>query len=171
MKIRDMTRCALMAALMAVCAWVSVPVGDGAVSLQTFAVFLALGVLGGGPGLGAIFVYICLGAMGAPVFTGFQGGLGVLLGPTGGYLWGFLAAGLVYRLVQGRLPMGAAMALGLLACYACGTAWYHLAYAEGGLWLVIARCVVPYLLPDALKICAAVYTAKRLRGRDFAPSS
>ena len=92
MKIRKMTRCALLAAVMAVCAWISVPVGELAVSLQTFAVFLTLGFLGGRLGSAAVLVYLLLGAAGVPVFAGFRGGIGVLLGPTGGYLWGFLAA-------------------------------------------------------------------------------
>lgn len=164
MKTRGMTRCALMAALMAVCAWISVPVGDGAVSMQTFAVFLALGVLGGRAGTGACVVYLCLGAVGMPVFTGFRGGLGVLLGPTGGYLWGFLLAALCYWLLEGRTPRWLAMALGMAACYACGTAWYYLAYAGGGLWVVLLQCVVPYLIPDAVKIMLALVLTNRANG-------
>lgn len=161
-----MTRCALFGALMAVCAWLAVPVGDIAVSLQTFAVFLTLGLLGGKLGTAAILVYLCLGAMGLPVFTGFQGGFGVLLGPTGGYLWGFLTAGLLYWALEGRVPMWIAMVLGLLCCYAVGTGWYYCIYTQGGLWAVLLKCVVPYVIPDAIKITLALTLVNKLKRLD-----
>ena len=74
--VRDLVLCALMAALLAVCAWISFPVLEIAYTLQTFGVFFALLVLGGARGTLAIFVYILLGAVGLPVFTGFRGGIG-----------------------------------------------------------------------------------------------
>ena len=163
MKIRSMTRCAIFAAAMAVCAWLAVPMGEIAVSLQTFAVFLTLGVLGGRLGTAACLVYVCLGAVGLPVFTGFQGGLGVLLGPTGGYLWGFLAAGAVFWAAENRLPRWLAMGIGLLTCYACGTAWYYFAFAGTGLWAVLLKCVVPYIVPDAIKITLALTLTPKLK--------
>jgi biotin transport system substrate-specific component len=162
MKIRKMTRCAMLAALMAVCAWISVPVGDQAVSLQTFGVFLALGLLGGKLGAATVLVYLLLGAAGLPVFSGFRGGFGVLLGPTGGYLWGFLLACLLYWAVENRLPRWAALVFGLLCCYACGTAWYYFAYAHGALWPVILTCVVPYVIPDAIKILLALMMTEKI---------
>ena len=163
MKIRDMTRCAMFAALLGICAWISVPMGDLAISLQTFAVFLALGVLGGRKGSMTFLVYLTLGAVGLPVFTGMQGGLGILLGPTGGYLWGFLASGLIFWILEKRLPLWLSMTLGLLACYTCGTAWYYLAYANTGLWAVIVKCVAPYLLPDGIKLAVAMLVIPRLK--------
>lgn len=158
-----MTRCAMLTALMAVCAWISVPVGDNAVSLQTFAVFLTLGLLGGRLGSVMILVYLLLGAAGVPVFTGFRGGIGALLGPTGGYLWGFLGACLIYWALEKRLPRWLNMALGMLCCYACGTAWYYIAYAQTGIWAVILTCVVPYMIPDTIKIILALTVSNRLR--------
>lgn len=163
MKIRDMTRCAMFAALLGICAWISVPMGDLAISLQTIAVFLALGVLGGRKGSLTFLVYLTLGAVGLPVFTGMQGGLGILLGPTGGYLWGFLASGLIFWILEKRLPLWLSMTLGLLACYTCGTAWYYLAYANTGLWAVIVKCVAPYLLPDGIKLAVAMLVIPRLK--------
>lgn len=162
MKIRKMTRCAMLAALLTVCAWISVPVGDQAVSLQTFAVFLTLGLLGGRLGSATVLVYLLLGAAGLPVFTGFRGGIGVLLGPTGGYLWGFLAACLLYWALEDRLPRWGNMVVGMLCCYACGTAWYYFAYAPGALWPVILTCVVPYVIPDALKLLFALKVSEKL---------
>ena len=157
---KNMVFCSLFAALMAICAWICVPVLDIAFTLQTFAIFLTLGLLGGKRGSGAILIYLLLGAAGMPVFSGFRGGLGMLAGVTGGYLWGFLASGLVYWALErfGKLP---AMIAGLAACYTCGSAWFYL-YTGGGLWLILLRCVVPYLLPDALKLGLAYILTRRL---------
>lgn len=164
MKIRNMTRCAVLAALMAVCAWISVPLGDQAVSLQTFAVFLTLGLLGGKAGTATMLVYLLLGAAGVPVFTGFRGGIAALLGPTGGYLWGFLAGAVLYWVLEKRLPHWIAMVLSLLLCYACGTAWYFFLYAGGAsIWAILGTCVVPYLLPDGIKLFLALTLTKQLK--------
>ena len=158
--VRNMVLCAQFAALTAVCAWISMPVFDIAFTLQTFAIFLSLGLLGGKRGCAVIGIYLLLGAVGLPVFSAFQGGFGILAGATGGYLWGFLAAGLVYRLLEGcgKLP---AMIAGQLVCYLCGSLWFYL-YAGGGLWLILLRCVIPYLLPDAAKIFLAYSLSRRL---------
>lgn len=145
---------------MAICAWTSVPVFDIAFTLQTLAVFLTLGLLGGKWGSAAILIYLLLGAVGMPVFSGFQGGIGILAGVTGGYLWGFLAAGLTYWLLErfGELP---AMIAGQAVCYLCGSLWFLL-YAGGGLWVILLRCVIPYLIPDGVKIALAYILSRRL---------
>ncbi len=163
MKLRSMTRCALCAALMAVCAWIALPVGSIALSLQTFGVFLTLGLLGGRRGTMSIFVYLLLGAVGLPVFSGFRGGIGILLGPTGGYLWGFLLAGLAYWILENRVPSWFAMALGMGACYICGTVWFYIGYGQTGLWTVVMQCVAPFLLPDAMKLLGADVLSKKLK--------
>lgn len=157
---REMVLCGLFAAMLAICAWLAIPAGDIAVTMQTFGVFLALGLLGGKWGTVSILIYLLLGAVGMPVFSGFQGGFGVLLGVTGGYLWGFLASGLVYWALErlGKLP---AMIGGLLACYACGSLWF-LYWSGGGLGFVLLRCVVPYIIPDAVKIGLACSLSRRL---------
>ena len=80
MKVRNMALCALFAALLAVCAWLAIPVGDTAFTMQTFGVLLTLGLLGGRWGSVSILLYLLLGLVGLPVFSGFQGGFGVLLG-------------------------------------------------------------------------------------------
>lgn len=161
-KLRDLVRCGCCAALMAVCAWLAVPVGEVAFTLQTFGVFLTLLLLGGGKGTAACIAYLLLGAVGLPVFSGFQGGFGILLGPTGGYLWGFLVLCLCYWFLSkplGRIP---AMILGLLLCYGCGTVWFYFAYG-GSLWAVLLKCVVPYLIPDALKLSLALFMKNRIK--------
>ena len=163
---RTLSRCAVMVALNCICAWISLPVGDLSFTLQTFSVLLTLGLLGGKPGTLTIGVYLLLGAVGFPVFSGFRGGLGVLLGTSGGYLWGFLATGLVYWLIFhffGKSHRLGAMILGLAACYTLGTLWYALIYLDGSaIVMVLLKCVVPFLFPDAIKLALAYSMTARL---------
>ena len=158
---RKLTRCALFAAMMALCAWIGVPLGHTVFTMQTFGVLLALGLLGGKRGTVSILCYLLLGAAGLPVFSGFRGGIGAILGPTGGYLWGFLATGLVFWLLE-KWSRPVAMAAGIAACYACGTVWY-MNYTGGALAAVLAQTVLPYLIPDAVKLILALRLTRRLK--------
>ena len=169
--VRDMTRCALLAVVLAVCAWISIPT-TVPFTLQTFGVFLALGLLGGRLGCRSILVYVLLGALGAPVFHGFTGGMGILLSGSGGYIVGFLLTGLIYWAVTacfGERPavMAAAMALGLAAFYAFGTLWFMAVYARTagpiGLGAALGLCVFPFLIPDAVKLLLALALSRQLK--------
>lgn len=157
-----MVQSSLFASLIALCAWLSIPVGDIAFTMQTFGIFLTLGILGGKWGSLSILLYLLLGAVGLPVFSGFQGGIGTLLGVTGGYIWGFLLSGLVYWALE-RLGKPIAMGAGMLVCYICGCGWF-LVYAGSGVGLiaVVLKCVVPYLIPDAVKIGLALTLSRRI---------
>ena len=163
MKTRNMVLCALFAALMAICAWISVPTGSVSFTLQTFALFLTLLVLGGKWGSVTVLVYLTLGAVGIPVFSGFQGGIGTLLGPSGGFFLGFMLTSLLYWLVISLfgnrfLTNLIALCTGLLICYLCGWLWYsRFATVNFFLWCL------PYLLPDAVKMILAFFLAKRLK--------
>ena len=121
---RDLVLIAIFAAMMAVCAWISVPVLAVPFTLQSFGVFMALLCLGGKRGTAAICVYVLLGAVGAPVFSGFNGGIGAIMGATGGYIIGFIPLVILTGVFAERnkklLPLG--MVLGTLACYIFGTA-------------------------------------------------
>ena len=161
MKARNMALCGMFTAVLTVCAWLSIPMGDLVISLQTFGIFLTLGLLGGRRGSIAIFVYLLLGAVGLPVFSGFRGGVGHLIGVTGGFLWGFLISGLVYWALE-RFRRVPAMIAGLLACYGCGCLWFCF-YSGGGIGLILLRCVVPFLIPDLVKLYLAGSLARRLR--------
>lgn len=167
---RDLAYTALGAVLLAVCAWITVP-APVPFTMQTFALFCVLELLGGRRGTLAVLVYLLLGAVGLPVFSGFRGGLGALLGPTGGYLLGFVLTGLVYWLF-GRFSRKSAarvlsLALGLVLCYAFGTAWFTAVYARSGgavsLAAALGWCVLPFLLPDAAKLALALFLSRRLR--------
>ena len=167
----DLAYVAVCAVLMAVCSWISIP-ATVPFTLQTFAVFCSLGLLGGKRGTAAILVYLLLGAVGVPVFAGFSGGIGILFGTTGGYLLGFILMGLIYWLGE-RLSRNSrgvriiSMILGLLLCYAFGTAWFMFVYARQSgaiaLGTALAWCVVPFLLPDLVKMALALLLSGRLR--------
>ena len=136
MRTRDIAYIAVFTALTAVCSWFSIPTAIP-FTLQTMAVFLAVGLLGGKRGTIAVTAYVLLGAVGAPVFANFSGGVGILLGQTGGYILGFIGSALVMwameRFLGGKLwGLGLNMLLGLLVCYAFGTAWFMVVYPMNG---------------------------------------
>ena len=169
----DLAYMALFAVLMAVCAWITLPL-PVPFTLQTFAVCAAMGILGGRRSTWAVAVYLLLGAVGLPVFSGFKGGLGALLGTTGGYILGFFAMPLVDWLVTAllgeRLPvMAAAMVLGLAVCYAFGTIWFVALYTRTSgpitVGAALGMCVVPFVIPDLVKMGLALALSRRLRDR------
>lgn len=166
----DMAYIALFAVMIAVCSWISIP-ATVPFTLQTFGVFLAVGVLGGKRGTLAVLVYLLLGMVGLPVFAGFSGGMGCLLGSTGGYIVGFLFSALVMWAMErllGKKPwvLALSMVLGLIVCYAFGTVWFMQVYAKTtgaiGLWTALGWCVFPYIIPDLVKIVLAMVLCKRL---------
>lgn len=166
----SMTYIALSAVLITLCSWVSIP-SAVPFTLQTFAVFCVLSLLGGKRGVVAMLLYLALGAVGIPVFSGFGAGVGVLLGPTGGYIIGFVVCALVYWgvcvLSKGRLwGRIAGLLLGLCCCYTFGTAWFMQVYsaANGAISLATALgwCVLPFILPDLLKLALALLLTRRL---------
>ncbi len=167
----DMVLISLFAALTAICSWISIPAAVP-FTLQTMAVFLAVGLLGGKRGVLCILIYILLGAMGLPVFSGFSGGLGILFGTTGGYIMGFLLSALLMWALEpltSKKSWGliVSMILGLLVCYAFGTVWFRMVYLKTtgpvGLMTVLGWCVFPFIIPDAIKIAIAYVLTLRLR--------
>lgn len=161
---------AMFAVLISICAWICVPTAVP-FTMQTFAVFIALLLLGGKRGTIAVCLYIGLGAVGLPVFSGMRGGLGQLLGPTGGYIIGFVGMALIYWLFEHAHQGGlvwkiTSLAVGLVMCYAVGTVWFMVTYARNGnaigLGAVLATCVVPFILPDLAKLLLSVVVAKLL---------
>ena len=170
----DLTYSALFAVLMAVCSWISTPSTPLSVpfTLQTFGLFAAFTMLGGRRSTWAVAVYLLMGLAGLPVFAGFQGGAGVLLGATGGYIMGFLAAGLVYWLTTAllgeKLPAAVlACLLGMVTYYILGTAWFLAVYSRTtgpiGLSAALGWCVIPFIVPDLLKMALAVVLSRRLK--------
>lgn len=170
-RVVDLAYMAICAALIAVCSWITIP-SMVPFTMQTFAVFCVLAILGGRRGTVSVLIYILLGAVGLPVFSGFKGGIGTLLGTTGGYIMGFILMGLIYWLAEKlfglKLPVQiGAMVLGLLVCYAFGTVWFLQVYARQsgliGVGTALSWCVLPFLLPDFGKMALAIFIAGRVR--------
>lgn len=173
--VSDLVKISLCAVLIAVCSWISVP-GQIPFTLQTLGIFFVLGLLGGKRGTLSIVIYILLGAVGIPVFSNFQGGIGALAGATGGYLFGFVLSGLAYWGITaafgrfchtkraGILLTAIAMVIGNIVCYAVGTAHFILFYARNsggiGIGAALSLCVLPFILPDLVKIAIALFLTK-----------
>ena len=156
--------------MMAVCAWIAVP-APLPITLQTFAVLLATGLLGFKGSVASVATYILLGAVGLPVFSGFSGGIGVLSGPTGGYVIGFLLIPVVshfVRYISKGKYLALSLALGIVACYLCGSIWYALWLGDGSLLSALAATVLPFILPDAVKLILSLIIIKRV-GRFVCP--
>jgi biotin transport system substrate-specific component len=158
-------------ALVSASAWIQIPVQPVPITLQVFFVVLAALLLRPGWAFGSMAVYLALGAAGVPVFSGGQGGLGVLAGPTGGYLFGFLigaglASSLRAVLIGVRLPAvlvdACAAVIAIAAIYTVGAAQLSMVL---GLSLdkAIAAGVMPFLVPDTAKAAAAVAVAAAVR--------
>ena len=167
----DLALVALFAAVMAVCSWITVPAAVP-FTLQTMGVFLAVGLLGGKRGTISVLVYLFLGAIGLPVFSGFAGGLGYMMGATGGYIIGFLFSAIIMWFMEkvfGRdmKILILSMVLGLILCYAFGTAWFMTVYSGSNgpidLATALGWCVFPFIIPDAIKIAVACLLIRRLR--------
>ncbi|MEG0961705.1 MAG: biotin transporter BioY [Lachnospiraceae bacterium] len=169
-KTLDMVYIAIGAVLIAICSWISIPTVVP-FTLQTFGVFAVTGLLGGKRGTCSVLIYILLGMIGIPVFAGFTGGLGILLGNTGGYIIGFLGSSLLIWAME-KLPgnptvrMILSMIAGLVVCYGFGTVWFLMMYTRNtgtvGLITVLGWCVIPFIIPDFIKIILAAVLIKRL---------
>lgn len=162
---RELAVAALFTALLSVSAYVAIPVGTVPFTLQVYVVLLAGLVLG--PRLGALSVvaYLLLGLV-APVYSGGTSGLGVLLGPTGGYLFGFIVAVVVAGLIAGPPTAGlprllTAGLVGLAPIYAFGATWLalqlHLTPATA-----VTSGIAPFIWVDIVKAIAAALTARAL---------
>lgn len=169
-KTLDMVYIAMGAVVITICSWISIPM-PVPFTMQTFAVFSVVGLLGGKRGTAAIIVYILLGTIGIPVFAGFTSGIGILLGTTGGYIVGFVGTALLmWRMekISGNrsVILAGSMLLGLFVCYLFGTVWFMEVYGKTmgsvGLATVLGWCVLPFIIPDLIKIALAVVLTRRL---------
>ena len=164
-----MTLAAVMAALICIAGPLVVPVGPVPLSLATFAVYLAGAVLGKKRGTIAVGLYLLIGIIGVPVFSGFSGGFQKLAGVTGGYLAGYLPCAFLSGLGAERAEksgrkwlLPALAAAGTAALYALGTAWFMI-QTGNTVGAALGLCVVPFLPGDAVKIIAASLLAGPVR--------
>lgn len=164
-----LTMTAAFSAAMAILAPWSVPLGPVPLSLCTLVIYLSAWLLAPGRAAAATAVYVSMGAVGLPVFSGFLGGMGRLVGPTGGYILGYLPLSVICALSAKRFAprrwlcmLG--MVLGTVVLYVVGTAWFCVQTGtpvEGAL----AVCVLPFLPGDLIKMAVALLLGPVLRDR------
>ena len=157
----------LLAALIAAGAYLAIPIGPVPIVLQNLFVLLAGLLLGSRWGVASVGVYLFAGALGFPVFAGGLGGIGRLVGPTGGYLVGFLPAVFVIGLIAERAKENVfieviAMVCGTVIIYLFGVTWLKI-LTNMTLSKTLAIGMYPFLLGDAIKIAAAVPIVRALR--------
>lgn len=162
----DIAYIGLFAALITASAQIAIPM-TVSFTLQTFAICLAAGLLGWKRSTLSVIIYIIIGMMGLPVFTGFKSGVAAVAGPTGGFIVGFIFTALISGLLIDKFghklwQMIIFMAVGVIACYVFGTVWFIIAY-KATIASALATCVVPFLIPDAVKVVLAAVLANRLR--------
>ena len=163
-----LTRMGLICVVLIISSWLTVPFAVP-FTLQTLGVFVGIGLLGGRKATVCMLVYLLLGSLGLPVFAGMQGGFGVLLGPTGGYLLGLiplcLLSGWLWKKAGGFFTKCLALFLGLAVDYIMGALWYWLVYTRGqaGLVATLTVCVLPFVIPDVLKIAVGVTVVQKLK--------
>ena len=164
--VRDMTITAIFAAFMCVTAPWTIPVGVVPITLATFSVYFASAALGWKRGSIAVAIYLMLGFVGLPVFSGFSGGIQKLVGATGGYLVAYIPMAVVIGLFADKFKKAWAYVVGMVAgtvvLYTFGTAWYCIMSGSEIIPAIMA-CVVPFLAGDAVKIVCTTVLAAKLR--------
>lgn len=166
---------AIGVALIAICSIITIPLGNVPVTLQTMAIMIIGGVSGVKIGIIAVAVYVSAGIIGVPIFSGFSSGIGVLVGPTGGYIIGFFAiaitSGIGHNITKNStkklsvlLPL---MTLGVAIDYVVGIAYYAIIYTDTPLnaSYVTTALVVPYIIPEIIKTVSAAMITSRINAR------
>lgn len=164
---KTMALIGVMTAVTCVLAPLSIPIGPVPISLTNLAIYFGLYILGMKKETVSYIVYLLIGFVGVPVFSGFTGGAAKLLGPTGGYLIGFIpmavVAGVLIDKYDGRVvPSVIGMVVGTVICYALGTLWFCI-QADYKVLPALALCVFPFLPGDAIKIAIAAFFGPQIR--------
>lgn len=167
--VREMALIAVMTAVMCILGPMSVPIGVIPISLTNLVIYIAVYILGCRRGTISFLVYLLIGTAGVPVFSAYSGGVAKLLGPTGGYLIGFIFVALITGFFVDRfdgkvIPSFAGMLLSTILLYGFGTAW--LAYQAGMTYpAALAAGVIPFIVPDIIKMIIAVVIGPQIRRR------
>lgn len=168
MTTRNLTLTAMLAALLCVAGPLTLPLGPIPLSLVTAVLMLTALLLGAGRAALCCGVYLLIGLLGVPVFSGFTGGIGAFAGPTGGFILGYLpltvCCGLICARTQRRMPQLLAMLAGTALLYLTGTAWY--CWQSGvNASSALTVCVLPFLPGDTLKIAAVLTSGNAIKSR------
>lgn len=168
-KTKNTILCALFAALTGVFSQISIPIPITPVpiNLATLSVCIVGGLLGAKRGAISQLVYVIIGLIGIPVFANFGGGVGRIVGPTGGYIVGYVVAATIIGIIIDKFGDKLqiciiAMSIGILGCYIVGTAWFMFV-TKNTLAASLYLCVVPFLIGDVLKVIMASILVKKLK--------
>ena len=168
MSTRHMTLTAMLTALLCILGPVTLPLGPVPLSLATAVLLLTALLLGGRRATLCCAVYLVMGLVGLPVFAGFQGGMGALIGPTGGFLLGYLPmtalCGFVCTRTEKRAIQLCALLAGTALLYLTGTVWYC-RHTGTEITAGLAVCVLPFLPGDAVKIAAVLTLGNTVKAR------
>ena len=171
LKTKDLVYIGISVALITICSWISIPLAIP-ITLQTLAICLIAGLFGAKTATLSTVIYIVLASLGLPVLAQFTGGIGIVFGSTGGYIIGFIFTGLIIGIVSdktdGKLwKLIVSMVIGILVCYIFGTIWFAAVYAKSSepasIGTILGWCVVPFIIPDAVKIVLAGILTNRLK--------
>ncbi|MDO5018401.1 MAG: biotin transporter BioY [Lagierella massiliensis] len=174
---KNLSLMGILLATIIICSWIFIPMTIP-ITLQTFAIFLTVRILGTWKSFLTVFSYILLGVIGLPVFSGFKSGIVAITGPTGGYILGFLFTVIVTGKILDQFEHSKpwrifSMILGLFVCYLFGTLWFVKFYTKSPMsfFKAFSLCVLPFIIPDILKIFLADYLGsilkKFLKGRYY----
>lgn len=172
--IKDLTYMGISLALIIICTWIYIPTTIP-FTLQTFAIFTTIGILGTKKAFITILAYLFLGIIGLPIFSNFNSGLSAIIGPTGGFLLSFIIVALITGtlieiLPDNKISQFVSMLTGLLICYLLGILWFINIYlgefnAEN-IIKGLSIAIIPFIIPDFLKILLSISIInkfKRLR--------
>lgn len=165
MKYKFLCLTALFAAIISVLSPITLSFGPVPFSLASFLVYITSLTLGK-RGAVSVMVYLCLGAVGLPVFSGFRGGLDLILGPLGGFILGYIFCALIIGVIKdkfgfSKLRLILALIFGTLAIYILGVIQYMF-ITKTPFWSAVAVCVLPFIVIDAIKIILALNISLKL---------
>lgn len=161
-KTKDMVMCGIFAAVICICSVISLPVGAVPVSLGTFGIMLTGNTLGTKKGFISTAVFVLIGLLGLPVFSGFQGGLGVLAAPTGGFIIGYIFMPLIAGIKASRTKLIFLNLTAVALCYATGALWF-MRLTGMGLKTAIAVCIAPFVIFDIIKAIGSAWLSNSIK--------
>ncbi len=171
--VKDMALCALFAAFCCVCSILTLPIGAVPLSFATFGVMATTMILGEKRAIISVFLFVLLGVIGLPVFSGMNGGVGVIAGPTGGYIYSYILmvpiVGLASKCLNKTVSSGMFTMLGCFAAmfvnYLVGTIHFMIVadLTSKSFVSIIMTCVLPFVVGDILKSILAIIIAPRLK--------
>ncbi len=165
MKTKNLILCALFASIIAITAPLSIPVVTVPVTLGLFSIALTAFFSGSKRAVISTVIYIAVGLLGLPVFSGFQGGVSALVSPTGGFILSYVfVAAILGQRAKTKRKVILICALALFVCYACGTLWYMLV-TKSNIITALMLCVAPFIVFDVIKLYIAYIVADSIKKR------